>query len=85
MHTTYLRKVGGSIMLALPPAILDVLNLSAGSPVGISIDQGRIMIDPPPNLKYTLEELLAQCETDAPVSEEDQAWLSAGRAGGELL
>ena len=26
MHTTNLRKVGGSVMLALPPAILDMLN-----------------------------------------------------------
>ena len=25
MHTTYLRKVGGSIMLAVPPALLDIL------------------------------------------------------------
>ncbi|SEJ02047.1 antitoxin ChpS, partial [Nitrosomonas eutropha] len=31
MHTTNLRKVGGSIMLAVPPALLDVLHLSAGS------------------------------------------------------
>ena len=25
MHTTNLRKVGGSVMLAVPPAILDLL------------------------------------------------------------
>ena len=29
MHTTNLRKVGGSVMLAVPPALLDVLQLAA--------------------------------------------------------
>ncbi len=27
MHTTKLRKVGGSVMLSTPPALLDVLHL----------------------------------------------------------
>lgn len=84
MHTTYLRKVGGSVMLALPPAILDVMNLSAGSTVGVSIDHGRIMIEPP-NSRYTLEELLTQCDPKEPISEEDQAWLNDGPVGEELL
>ena len=30
MHTTNLRKVGGSVMLAVPPAPLDLLNLGVG-------------------------------------------------------
>ena len=32
MHTTNLRKVGGSVMLAVPPALLDVLQLAARRP-----------------------------------------------------
>jgi antitoxin ChpS len=43
MRTT-LRKVGGSVMLAVPPAILDLLDLTAGSSVGIAIDNGRLVI-----------------------------------------
>ena len=35
MHTTNLRKVGGSIMLAVPPALLDILHLRPGAKVGI--------------------------------------------------
>lgn len=31
MHTTCLRKVGGSVMLAVPPAILEMLHLQAGA------------------------------------------------------
>ena len=37
MHTTNLRKVGGSIMLAVPPAILDILHLHAGATVGLAL------------------------------------------------
>lgn len=37
MHTTNLRKVGGYIMLARPPAILDILNLHAGDSVAWSL------------------------------------------------
>ena len=35
MYTTYLRKVGGSVMLAVPPAVLDMLHLQAGATVGL--------------------------------------------------
>ena len=35
MHTTNLRKVGGSVMLAVPPAFLDQLHLQAGVMVGL--------------------------------------------------
>ena len=35
MHTTNLRKVGGSVMLAVPPALLDILHLQPGAKVGI--------------------------------------------------
>ena len=37
MHTTDLRKVGGSIMLAVPPALLDILRLRPGAKVGIAV------------------------------------------------
>ena len=40
MHTTYLRKVGGSIMLAVPRAVLDVLRLRPGAKVDIAIERG---------------------------------------------
>ena len=45
MHTTNLRKVGGSVMLAVPPAILEMLHLQAGI-VGVSVNGGRLVIEP---------------------------------------
>jgi len=85
MHTTRLRKVGGSVMLALPPAILDLLNLQAGASVGLAVADGRLVVDPAPRKRYRLDELLAQCDADAEFSAEDRAWLDDAPVGRERL
>lgn len=85
MYTTNLRKVGGSVMLAVPPALLDVLNLSAGKTVGLVVEDGRLVVAPTPRKRYKLAELLAQCDATAKLSEEDKAWTSDGPIGNELI
>ncbi len=85
MHTTSLRKVGGSVMLAVPPAFLDQLHLHAGVTVGLVVDHGCLVVNPNPRPHYTLEELLAQCDANAEISPEDREWLDAPVVGGELL
>ena len=85
MHTTNLRKVGGSVMLAVPPAILDLLHLRAGATVGVAVDNGRLVVEPCQRPRYSLDELLAQCDASAEVSDEDRQWLDAKPVGGELL
>ena len=84
MHTTSLRKVGGSVMLAVPPAILELLHLQAGATVGVTIDGGRLVVEPQRS-RYTLDELLAQCDASAELSAEDRAWLDDKPSGKELL
>jgi Growth regulator len=85
MHTTNLRKVGGSIMLAVPPALLDVLHLAAGAKVGLVVDNGCLVVEPASRPRYTLDKLLAQCDASAETSTEDREWLDARPVGGELL
>lgn len=85
MHKANLRKVGGSIMLAIPPAVLEMLNLQAGATVGLIVDGGRLIVQPRPRRHYTLEELLAQCDPTAEPTQEDCEWLDARPAGRELL
>ncbi len=85
MHTTSMCKVGGSVMLAVPPAILDLLNLRAGATVGVFVDDGRLIIEPAAKPRYTLDELLAQCDASAEPSVEDRAWLDDRPQGSELL
>ena len=84
MHTTSLRKVGGSIMLAVPPALLDLLKLGVGAKVDIDVENGRLIVEPKARPSYSLDELLAQCDETAP-SAEDHAWIDAKPVGNELL
>ena len=85
MHTTNLRKVGGSVMLAVPPALLDILHLQPGAKVGIAVESGRLVVEPQQRRRYTLNELLAQCNPKARRTKEDQEWLDSKPAGGELI
>ena len=85
MHTTNLRKVGGSVMLAVPPALLDVLRLGPGARVGIAVESGRLVVAAQKRPRYTLDELLAQCDPKAARSKEARAWLDSKSAGRELL
>ena len=84
MHTTNLRKVGGSVMLAVPPVILDLLHLEVGSTVGLAVDGERLVVDPKIKPRYTLDELLAKCDPNAPLTEEDRVWLDLPAVGREL-
>lgn len=72
-------------MLAVPPALLDLLSLQAGVKVGIAVKSGRLVVEPHPRPRYTMDELLAQCDRRAARSKEDREWVSEGPAGGELI
>ena len=85
MHTTSLRKVGGSVMLAVPPALLDILHLRSGSKVGLAVESGRLVVSPQSPQRYTLDELLAQCNPRARRSRQEREWLSDRPVGRELF
>ncbi len=85
MHTTNLRKVGGSVMLAVPPALLDILQLQPGAKVGIALERGRLIVEPKPRRRYTLDELLAQCNPKARRSKQEREWLDSKPVGSELI
>jgi antitoxin ChpS len=85
MHITNLRKVGGSVMLAVPPALLDVLRLRPGAKVGIAVQRGRLVVGPQKRPRHTLDELLAQCSPKAPRTKEEREWLRGKPAGRELI
>jgi antitoxin ChpS len=85
VHKTNLRKVGGSVMLAVPPALLHVTGLRPGAEVGIAVENGRLVVEPQPRTRYTLEELLVQCKPTARRTKEDREWLAGKPVGGELI
>ena len=85
MYSTNLRKVGGSVMLAVPPAFLEQLNLQAGATVGLTVDHGCLVVEPKPRVRYTLAELLAVSDYSQPQPAEEREWVDAPAAGGEPL
>lgn len=72
-------------MLAVPPAVLDLLELRVGAKVDIEVENGRLVIEPRLRPSYSLDELLAQCDESAASSTEDRDWIDAKPAGNELL
>jgi antitoxin ChpS len=84
MQTTKLRKVGGSIMMTVPPALLEELHLTAGSVVSIE-GNDQIMTVRPCRPRYTAEQLLADYDATTPWTEEEREWLDAPAVGRELI
>ena len=72
-------------MLAVPPAVLDLLELRVGAKVDIAVENGRLIIEPRLRPSYSLDELLAQCDESSALSSEDRDWIDAKPAGNELL
>jgi antitoxin ChpS len=84
-HPARLRKVGGSVMLAIPKPMLDALDLAPDSQVGLSIKSGRLVVEPKVRRRYSLDELLAQCRPSSKRSHEDREWTAGRPAGRELI
>ena len=53
-----IQKWGNSLALRIPKAFAVESNVTSGSTVDISIDNGNIIVKPIKESKYTLEELL---------------------------
>lgn len=83
---TNIRKIGNSSGMILPSAILKKLNLSDGDEVDVSESGNKIMITPKKiKPKYTLKELLAQCDLNAPMPNTVKEWDDIQPVGRESL
>lgn len=82
MTTARLRKVGGSTMLAIPPVILEELQIGADASLDLTVRDGVLR---PERKRYTLDELLAACDPDAALSPDERAWIDASAVGGEII
>ena len=86
MPTTTLKKAGGSLVMTVPASIRDAMELSEGQRLSVVVDDGKMVLEPAKRRKrYTLDELLAQCDFEQPYGEEERAWLDAPPVGRELL
>jgi antitoxin ChpS len=85
MHTTHLRKVGGSVMLVVPTAFLEQLNLEAGAKVSVIIENGHLVITPKPKQGYKLAELLSMSDNEQAPIATDAQWVDGPSIGRELI
>jgi antitoxin ChpS len=87
MDVLTIRKVGGSLMVALPKAAAEQLGLQDKQRIAFEIKKGRIVLDPKVYVrpKYKLADLIAECDADAPIPEEAQEWLDAPSVGSEIV
>ncbi len=84
-YSARLRKVGKSVMLVLPSAVLKKLNLAPGALVDLSVRGKGLVIGPPPRPVHTLHQLLSEGRKAKNLRVKDQAWLNAPRIGREII
>lgn len=84
-HTT-LRKFGASVGIAIPAKLREKLSLTAGLDVRVTVVDTGFLVEPLAMVKrYTLAELLAQCDPTASLSEDMVAWRNMDPVGRERL
>jgi antitoxin ChpS len=84
-HAARLRKVGGSVMLAIPKSVLDALALGPDAPVGLTVKAGRLVVDPKGRRRYTLDELISQSKRSGKRPRADRNWVAGKATGRELI
>jgi antitoxin ChpS len=86
MPRATLRRVGGSVMVAVPPDYLTRTGLGADEVVTWEIDGNRLVMCPTTiRPHYTLAELLAQCDRSARRTKTDRDWTTGEAVGRELI
>ena len=81
MPTATLRTVGGSVVMAIPKRLLELVHLQSGSQVNIDVQQGRLIVVPQKKKHYKLADLLALCNPALPITVNEQEWLDAPGEG----
>lgn len=85
MQMTRLRKSGGSLIMTVPNAVLESLDLHADQEMSIAIKDNSFVVQPKTRPRYSLNELLAQCDFSLPMSKEEREWLDAPAVGKEEI
>ncbi len=83
MAIATVRKVGNTLMLEIPSDIERKLHLLEGSQVQLEGEEKKLMLRRP--AKYSLDELLSQCDFSQPMSEEEREWIDSPAVGRELI
>lgn len=91
LGTTRLKRAGGSLMTTIPSAARNMLHLTEGQEMTVSVEGARVVLEPVAASakrvrvpRYTLDELVSQCEAEPMVSDETRVWQDAPAEGREV-
>ncbi|WP_420963474.1 AbrB/MazE/SpoVT family DNA-binding domain-containing protein [Brucella sp. IR073] len=93
LATAKLKKSGGSLVMTIPAVARNMLGLTEGQEMAVSVKGTQVIAEPMPEQnktikvrqpKYTLDELLEGYDRDAPLSEEEREWMDMSPVGREI-
>jgi antitoxin ChpS len=82
MSFATVQKLGDTLVLVVPPELQQEMQLAEGTKLEMQADQGKLIVR---RRKYTLQQLLDQCDFSIPMSEEEREWIDAPAVGRELI
>ncbi len=85
MYSALLKNVNGAVVVELPFELLQELQVAAGDPVQLRVDSSSLALSRLQTPRYTLDELLSQCDFSIPPSVEEREWLDAPAVGREVI
>ncbi|SAL73042.1 transcriptional regulator/antitoxin MazE [Caballeronia peredens] len=77
-----IQKWGNSAAVRLPAALLDQAHLELGDQLNVDVRPDGIMLTPA-RPTYSLADLIARCDSTAPMPEDLAAWQNVKPVGGE--
>lgn len=77
-----IQKWGNSAAVRLPATLLDQVHLTLGDKLVVEVRPDGIMLAPA-RPRYSLEDLVAQCDPKAPIPEDLADWSNARPVGRE--
>lgn len=81
--TIAIKKWGNSSGVVIPAILLKQLGVTTGEFLEAEVQNGKLILTPI-RKRYTLEELVAQCDPDAPASSEEDVWGKDNPQGNEI-
>jgi len=79
-----IKKWGNSAGMVIPGVVLNELGLKVGQSMEAEVKNNQLILKPAIRKRYTLEELLAQCDMDALQNSEEDVWGKDNPVGKEI-
>ena len=81
---TALRKMGNSVGMIIPKALLKELGATAGTPMDVRVEEGRVVATPLRRVREGWEEDAKRIGAE-PITEEERDWMAFGNEGNAEL